>query len=209
MSEVERRRQYTETRVLIDSAKILSPTFDDGDLYFTGSQIELMRNLMQYANRIESYVAEYEPGYYLTPDNDDWDDIQAIVADLEEVLMGNPNTLWGYAGIWSEVITDDNADAGVNLLQGAVCPAGYVYVLQAVFIRNLNSEAGFSFIQVYTGTSGVWLAHVDPLLVGIPLLWSGEVVIPPAGSVQAYMLDCTAGDDISLTYTGYKMAIPT
>ena len=208
MSEVERRRAYNAQRVLIDSSRILSTTFDDGDLYFTGPQIELMRNLMQYANRIESYVAEYEPGHYLTPDNDDWDDIQAIVADLEEVLMGNPNTLWGYTDIWSERVFDDNADAGVNLLQGAVVPAGFVCVLQAAHIRNINSAGGSSFINAMCDAAPVYLCFTDALAWNTPLMWGGQIVLHAGDRVQAYMLNCTAGDDIELVYTGYMVAVP-
>ncbi|GAH00705.1 unnamed protein product, partial [marine sediment metagenome] len=51
-------------------------------------QLELLRNLTQYLHRRSSFADEYHTDYYLCADNDDWDVIEAIVADLEETLMG-------------------------------------------------------------------------------------------------------------------------
>ena len=109
MSEEERRKAYPTTRILIESSRILTPTFDDGVFFVTGAQVEIMRNLLGYARREETYVKTYGPGYYLVPDADDFDDIQAIVADLEETLMGNPNTLWGYKARYAEEKIDEDA----------------------------------------------------------------------------------------------------
>ena len=88
MTEAWRRKTYYPPRVLIDSTKVLSPTFDDSLMCITGAQLEMLRNLTQYLHRRSTFVAENHDGYYLVADNDDWDDIQTIVADLEEVLMG-------------------------------------------------------------------------------------------------------------------------
>ena len=54
----------------------------------TGAQLEMLRNLTQYLHRRSTFVAETHEGYYLAADNDDWDSIQAVVAELEETLMG-------------------------------------------------------------------------------------------------------------------------
>ena len=88
MSEAWRRKTYYRTRVLVDVDRVLSPQFGDSLLCITGAQLEMLRNLTQYLHRRSTFVAEYEAGTYLTAEQEDWDAIQAIVADLEDTLMG-------------------------------------------------------------------------------------------------------------------------
>ncbi len=87
MPDVLKRHRYALDRILIPAARILSPEFNAAYLFFTGSQIEIMRNLVDYANRSSTFVDEYHEGYYYEVDNGDWDSIQEIVADLERMLM--------------------------------------------------------------------------------------------------------------------------
>lgn len=83
-----RHKTYYRPRVLISTERILDPQFADGLLCITGPQLEMLRNLTQYLKRRSTFSeAETETGYQ-TPDTEDWDTIQAIVADLEETLMG-------------------------------------------------------------------------------------------------------------------------
>lgn len=88
MSEDWRRKSYYRPRVLLDTARILAPQFDDELLCITGPQIEMLRNLTQYLRRRSTFASEYHDNHYLAPTNAEWDTIQAIVADLEETLMG-------------------------------------------------------------------------------------------------------------------------
>lgn len=83
-----RRKTYYKPRVLIDTARILDPQFDDALLCITGAQLEMIRNLTQYLHRRSTFSEDNHKGYYLAPDTADWDTIQAIVADLEETIMG-------------------------------------------------------------------------------------------------------------------------
>lgn len=87
MPDVLKRHKYAVNRILIPAARILSPEFNAAYLYFTGSHIELMRNLLDYANRETTFVDEYHEGYYYSPNDSDWDSLRAIVAELEEILM--------------------------------------------------------------------------------------------------------------------------
>ena len=209
MSEVERRRQYTETRVLIDSGKILATTFDDGDLYFTGAQIELMRNLMQYANRIDSYVAEYEPGYYLTPDNDDWDDIQAIVADLEETLMGNPNTLFGYADTIRVNESKIGSLPGTIILESDVVPAGEIWVMGKVHGWNSVSVIVALVLGVVVAGTDILITTVMSPAIAQEASFDGQVVLKEGDKLRLTAWGCTSGDNVYLIAHGYKMLVPT
>ena len=191
MSETARRKGYVSTRVLIDAARVLTPTFDDAVVYLTGAQLEVLRNLTQYANRQESYVAEYESGYYLTPDVDDWDDIQAIVADLEETLMGNPNTIWGYKDRWLEQIATVSTGAGTTVASSDPVPEGYVYVLEHFSCSHNGGVARSVTLHMDVGGS-------NPILYEAPSLPSGDWVI------QTTNLTMKEGDKV--TWTVYALA---
>ena len=82
-----RRKTYYKTRVLLDTQRILAPQFSDCVVCVTGPQLEMMRNLAQYLHRRSTFADGYETDYYLAPTEPEWDDIQAIVADLENTLM--------------------------------------------------------------------------------------------------------------------------
>lgn len=88
MAEEWRRKDYYMPRVLIDVDRILDPQSGDSLLCITGAQLEMLRNLTQYLHRRSTYVKEYHDDYYYCADNDDFDTIEAIVAELEETLMG-------------------------------------------------------------------------------------------------------------------------
>ena len=87
MSDPLRRHKYAVSRILIPAARILSPEFNAAYVFLTGSHVEILRNLLDYATRETTFVDEYHDGYYLSPDATDWDSLSAIVADLEELLM--------------------------------------------------------------------------------------------------------------------------
>lgn len=93
MSEALRRHKYAFGRILIPAGRILSTEFSEAYVYLTGPHVELLRNLLDYANRQSTFVDAYYDGYYLSPDDTDWDSILAIVAELELMLMG---TVIGY-----------------------------------------------------------------------------------------------------------------
>ena len=83
-----RRKTYYRSRVMIETSRILDPQFPDSLLCITGAQIEMLRNLMQYLHRRSTFVTSQEEQYYLSPTTEEWDILQAIVADLEDTLMG-------------------------------------------------------------------------------------------------------------------------
>lgn len=88
MSTEWRRKTYYNTRVLISTERVLDPQFADGLICITGAEQEMLRNLTQYLRRRSTFSESESETGYLAPDTADWDTIQAIVADLEEKLMG-------------------------------------------------------------------------------------------------------------------------
>lgn len=87
MPDILRRHKYAVNRILIPAARILSPEFNAIVVFLTGSHVEILRNLLAYATRENTFVDEYHNEYYLSPDSEDWDSISAIVAELEYMLM--------------------------------------------------------------------------------------------------------------------------
>lgn len=126
MSDPFRRHKYAFNRILVPAARILSPEFNAAYLFFTGAHIELLRNLVEYATRREMFVEEYHEGYYISADDDDWDTISAIVAELEYMLM--TITLGFYDAY---VCIRDKKDAGVG---------GGTFESGAWRTRDLNEE---------------------------------------------------------------------
>lgn len=168
MSESTRRRKYRYDRVLIESARILSPQFDDAVLYFTGAQIEMLRNVSQYLNRLETYVTEYASGYYLAPTVEDYESILEIVADLEETLMGNPNTLWGYKETYRDSNAWPDAGAGTQHLTFDSIPSGSVGILEGVAFKNddtvltrvivklMRDSEEYALVDIASPAANVW-----------------------------------------------------
>lgn len=207
MSEVERRRGYGYNRVLIESERILASEFDDAVVWLSGAQIEMLRNVTQYLNRLGTYAAEYNPGYYLVPTDEDFDDILEIVADMEEALMGNPNTIWGYKDTYSWRGENPNTAAGNVNLYGLPVPEGEVW---RVFNASFATEsASCTRITLYAIVEGVFikLHRVDsPVSVK---LYSYLVDVTLAEDDKIYILgeDMTLHDTLSLFLSGYQMDV--
>lgn len=88
MSETWRHKTYYKPRVLISTERVLDPQFADGLICLTGAELEMVRNLTQYLHRRSTFAESESAAGYLTPDTADWDTIQALVANLEEKIMG-------------------------------------------------------------------------------------------------------------------------
>lgn len=121
-----RRHKYAFNRILIPAARILSPEFNAVYIFLTGSHVEILRNLLDYANRQHTFVDEYHDGYYISPDDTDWALIRLIVAELELMLMG---TVLGFYDAY--VCVRDKKALGV---QGGTFTAG------AWRTRDINDE---------------------------------------------------------------------
>ena len=208
MSETERRRTYRQDRVLIESERVLDPQYADAVVFLSGAQIEMLRNATQYLRRIETYVKEHETGYYLTPTVEDYDSILAIVADLEETLMGNPNTIWGYEDRWSVGDMGTSTGTGYTDAEIPAVPAGYVYVLEHwTMVHADDVERGVS-LEVIGGSGNqviFYAPNVNPSwyehdAANIPLK-EGDVV-----RMRVFSLADTK--TCVLTVWGHKMVVP-
>jgi hypothetical protein len=87
MAEEWRIKRYYQPRVLIGVEDTLSCPYPGLVVCLEGSELNVLRNLLQYAHRRATWVSEYHTSYYLAPDNDEWDNIESLVDGLEGKLM--------------------------------------------------------------------------------------------------------------------------
>ena len=207
MSESERRRKYHYNRVLIETERILTPEFSDAVVFLSGAQVEMLRNVTQYLARLDTYVTEYNPGYYLTPTVADYDDILEIVADLEETLMGNPNTLWGYKDTIA-IHEYSLSPAGPNLYLTAVTvPAGSVYVMHELSMYNVDGTTARQLIQTNHGGPNITMQVALAVPAGIYTTWKGTLPLKEGDLMLVKFETFTALDDLHVVAWGYEMEV--
>lgn len=151
MSEVELRRAYYEGRILIEASRILDSPFADSLVCLSGAEQELLRNLTMYLHRRASFVDTYYDGYYSMPDDEDWDDVSAIVASLEEKLMG-----CGCLGLpedASEYKSTTTATTSAVFLEFVAVPEGYVRYVDACWFTNSSQAQEEVQLQLYQAGS--------------------------------------------------------
>jgi len=88
MDDYWRVKKHYPTRIIVETQRVIESSVKDAIVCLTGSELEMLRNMVHYLERRTTFVSEYRQDDYLCPDNDEWDTISAIVAQLEEKLMG-------------------------------------------------------------------------------------------------------------------------
>lgn len=207
MSESVRRRRYRYDRVLIGTDRVLTPQFDDAVVFLTGAQLEMLRNVTQYLNRLETYVSEYNPGYYIAPTAEDYDSILEIVADLEEALMGNPNTIFGYKDILflgQQPVKDGDGDV---TLFGSSPPEGQVWRIEGVEARNEDTACTRIRFQAHYPLGNMIFWEKDGPAADELVRWDGLVTLPEDGRIDAIFEGCLDLDQLRFNVQGYKMDV--
>jgi hypothetical protein len=209
MAESDRRHKYAYNRVLIETERILDPQFDDAVVFLSGAQLEMLRNVTQYLNRRNTYVSEQFLDYYLAPTVADYDVILAIVADMEESLMGNPNTIWGYDDRWEELVEHTMIGAGSYNLVTANVPDGYVYTLQALVLRNIGTAVVTSPYIRGLDTENIIGQLVETESNVYRILNALTYVLKVDDKVVVRFINCEDADEIEMRLWGYKTVVPT
>lgn len=207
MAESDRRRRYAYNRVLIEAERILDPQFDDAVVFLSGAQLEMLRNVTQYLNRLGTYVMDYQPGYYLTPTPEDYDEILGIVADLEETLMGNPNTIFGLAEVLREVEYRGAADEAEEILWFDAVPEGEVWRLESVYTRNEDSGNALIFFRVSSDVGYLPIMEVVNAAAAELSVWDGMMTLKEGQTISVVFSGCTIGDTLHAGIKGYTMVV--
>lgn len=208
MSEVERRRGYRHSLVLIETARILDPQFSDVVVFLSGAQIELLRNVSQYLNRLETYVSEYQPGHYLAPTTEDYDSILAIVADLEETLMGNPNTIWGYKDrIYQDQEATSTGAAYTDVETGAV-PSQTVVVCEAWAAMQDGGVPCDIAVYLKSGGDSFMLYTAPSLASGIYVTQGANLTLAAGDVLHMRVMGLPDTEKCYLWLWGHTMVVP-
>ena len=209
MADITRRRKFRYDRVMIESARILNPQFDDAVIHLSGAQVELLRNVSQYLRRLETYVAVYHLGYYLVPTDEEYDALMVIVANLEEKLMGNENTIWGYNDIVADAKSRTKSGDGTFQEWGDAVPEGVVWVIQHVSMTNKTGDRGIMRIEVSSAAQGqIWLLN-EPDPGQSAQVFKGPIVLVHTDLIKWIQEGSLNGDQYELGLSGYSMVIPT
>lgn len=208
MSEVDRRRSYWYNAVLIESDRVLTPQVADAVIYVTGAQVEMLRNITQYLIRRNTYVSESHLGYYLVPDDSDYDEILAIVADLEETLMGNPNTIWGYSEV--KILDGDHtkSGAGDDILYTGQVPEFEVWRLDSIVAQNDDTACSRIEIVFDHPAMEMILAAKDNPAAGELVRWDGILTMSQSMRLYVKFYDCLDGDYNWFQARGHLVTVP-
>ena len=207
MDEEQGWLKYHYDRILIESSRIITPTLPGCTVVLNGAQVEMLRNVAHYLDRRSTFVSEYGALTYETPDDNDWDDIRAQVADLEEKLMGDLNVPWGYNDVYGQIETDTVTVAGTNILTFDAVPTGE--------IRKLTGCSG------YCSTANPENVSLRPEVGGVEIrVWFQRTVVAwelytelldvtqkADDALLMYFYNCEIGDTIVGTVWGYGMVV--
>lgn len=208
MVDTLRKHVAPQYRVLVQAKAFMDPDLCDAVVFLTGGQLELLRNLMQYANRRTTFVSDYYIGYYLSPDDYNWNFIQQRVADLEEKLMGNNNVIFGYNERIHEDLGQTKSGNGQYSELSTAVPAGYVHRIEAITIRNTSGARGGTGIWLYADSVYYPMAYVLAPSLGVPLVAIGPFTLQEGDQVNIRMGSCIDGDNIESGLWGYRMEVP-
>lgn len=115
--------------------------------------------------------------------------------------------LWGYSDRWTEAIEGTASGAGNARARSTAVPAGYVYVLQALYARHDAGAAKILRVELCDGTDYFTLDYQATAGSGTHYTWTGEVVLKEDDRVDAVVLAPGDGKKVYLYVWGYKMAI--
>lgn len=208
MEEEELRRGYNGFRILMDVDKVLDPVLPAQGIYLAGAQVAMLRTVCHYLNRRSTFVGEYHETYYKMPDDETWDAIETLVADMEDRLMGDGNTMWGYKEEWAADLGMRKGSAGTAQVSLDPVEAGEVLVLQAVSWYNNTGVRGRMQIYVKTGTPVAQLAMLAAPAIKEPVLWSGNLVLAEGTTIVVKQFSSQEDDYYLGAARGYKMAVP-
>lgn len=199
---------YNRNSVLIHKNVALNSSFDAQTVFLTGAQVGILRSISIYLNDRKTFVSEYEDVGYLWPLDDDWDLIQAIVADLEKKLMGDDNTAFGFNERYAELVQSSSHASGAQLLETTPVPAGYVYVVENMYMQQNTTASGFQHLAALADGTRVFLDFLSSAIPAVPHPTRARVVLEEGDFLRASWGTTVTDETILFGAWGYKMKVP-
>lgn len=208
MVDTERKRHYRSARVLISGPRVITPQFAGTTITLTGGQVELLRNITQYLHRRSTFVGAYYDQYYLTVNDDDWDEISAIIADLEEKLMGSDNILFGYNDRYAVEQWDTSNTAGPYACNLPGPPDGEMWrVFGISCYRNTNADTTARCVLVIP-TKQINMDEIETPAINTPYRLDVDCILKHGDNLTVAYQGCTNGEVLITSAWGYKMKVP-
>jgi len=115
--------------------------------------------------------------------------------------------LWGYSDRYVERAGNESAAAGYNVLASSTVPAGEVWVVQGVVVKNVNtatqcnaflvaSDTGYALTERVTLTPDTWYCFA----INPAIMKAGDYL-------TTAFFNCQAGDGLYMDINGYKMKV--
>ncbi len=202
------RTGYRDKMVLIEASRILNPQFNPTTISLTGAQVEILRNVMQYATYDSMFVDEYHNTYYLTPTAEDWDTISAIVADLQEVLMGNPNTVFGYLDRLYTLEDHTTVASGTFEQAHPVVPAGEVHRVLGLSVLTDLGASNVSPYAYLSATNFKYTATIAPVANAWFPVYGFDIILKEDDGLRFFWYGLANNQRIRSVVYGYKMKVP-
>jgi len=207
MSESERQYKYRDDRILIEASRVMTPQFSGCVVHLTGSDLEMLRNLTTYLHVKSSWVSSYGNGYYMVPDDTDWDTLQALVAELELTLMGNNNTIFGYNDRVAEEKIKLGALSGVNTLVTPAVPSNEMWCITSITAFDAQNNITL-VMKAVLGAKIHYILTQNSQPAGLPLNVQTQLYMKQGDTVQCDFIGTTYGDNLYLLIAGYSMIVP-
>ena len=133
---------------------------------------------------------------------------------FKDGLWGWDGTRWRKAGVplWyrSSYFEDLGGTATGTYWDkhSTAVPAGYVYVVSALSLRNEARASGRTEFLLYNDAGQcIHLAWSTSLAQYQPLIWAGNAILSEGWKIRVTMATIQSGDEISGGLAGYKVAI--
>lgn len=115
--------------------------------------------------------------------------------------------LWGYTDRYSEDLGGTKSGAGQYVGTGTSVPAGEVWTVNFVTLRNQTGSRGAGLLMVHDGSLYYRFAYEASSTQSIPLIFTGSLPLKEGDYIQVRMDACSDNDVLQAGVWGYKMAV--
>lgn len=113
----------------------------------------------------------------------------------------------GYSGDKTQTVSNLDAAAGSNLLEGDAVPAGEYWRVQSVQARDVNSICTNIDLTPLVNSIGLVLHQQASPGAATWVIWTGEIILSEGDKVRADFSGVTLHDDLYLTYHAVRVDI--
>lgn len=124
------------------------------------------------------------------------------------VIPGTGEKLIGFGGIVEESIVEETALVGTNTINFTVVPSGEIYVIRNIAFANDDTNPSRVIFEVSGLATAMPLYDEPGKGVALWTTWKGFCLMQAGDFLRGFIFGCTAGDKLTLRYSGYKFAAP-